>query len=179
MEGSALGVDTTSRFLGEVEGRQVGRRIGVSMELEYTAPTTEPSLTIIGGEGERPPGGDGGIAMKMEGAALQLETMSRFLGREGGDLLGRVGEERRQEDDAMAEEGVDLRCESASSCVGKEEGEDGCSMELEVADLAVIQRTNSSSPDCSQITMVFIADFNSEVTKGKWDSGGCVTRSRG
>ena len=114
----------------------------------------------------------------MEGVALRMEAKSKFLGREEGESLGRVGEERRQEDDAMAEQGVDLRCESVSSCVGKEEGEDGCSMELEVADLAEIQRTNSSSPDCSQITMVLIADFNSKVTTGNWDSGGYGTRAK-
>ena len=45
-----MGFDSTSRLLGEVEGRQIGRGIGVSVELECSALTTETSLTIFGEE---------------------------------------------------------------------------------------------------------------------------------
>ena len=66
-------------------------------------------------------------------------------------------------------EGFDLRSERASiSVAGK----------MEVPALVDVQRTNSSSPDCSQITMVFIADFNSDTATGEWVSDGYVIRSR-
>ena len=60
----------------------------MSVELECPALTTETSLTIVGEERELPPGEDGGVAMKLEGAALRLGTVSRFLVNEGGRSLG-------------------------------------------------------------------------------------------